>query len=76
MITKITAYGCVCDNCAKDWIDQENGIACYVDELAMKNEINDDEDWTVDNGKHYCSDCFKGFDEDDNVIIDQTRKKT
>lgn len=69
MITKKEMHGCKCDNCGKEWIDEHRGIVAFTDESGIKEALNDDTDWYTDADKHYCPDCFDGFDDEDNLIL-------
>lgn len=76
MIQQVKMYGIKCNNCGTDWIDEENGIDVFGDELGILNEVRNDEDWhtegKIPNEKHYCPDCFVINDMDE-LVINMTR---
>lgn len=78
MIDKNIMYGCHCDNCGENWIDEENGISVFGTENDVLNEVRNFESWHTEgpfgNEKHYCPECFKVTDEDE-LVIDMTRTK-
>lgn len=69
MIVEVTMYGCKCDNCGKEWVDDNYGWTAMTDEASMKQLISDEDGWEEVDGKHYCDDCFMGWDDEDNVIL-------
>lgn len=63
-------YGCKCDHCGKEWTtDEYNGFVAFSDESGMRATMQEDTDWHTEEGKHYCPDCFGGFDDEDNLIL-------
>jgi hypothetical protein len=79
MIDENIMYGCHCDNCGEDWINEEKCISVFVDQNGILNEVRNDETWHTDgpfgNEKHYCPDCFTVNDNDE-LIINASRKKS
>ena len=77
MIDKNIMYGCHCNNCGENWIDEEKGISVGTENDVL-NEVRNFESWHTEgpfgNEKHYCPDCFKITDEDE-LVIDMTRTK-
>lgn len=77
MIIPIEMFGCQCDNCGKQWFDDNNGFVAFTDKNSMANNISDDDTWFVDSDhqedKHYCPDCFS-IDDKDNLVIKQIIK--
>ena len=71
-------YGCHCDNCGADWMNEESGIAVLAIESDMLNEVRNFESWYTDgpigNEKHYCPECHTVNDNDE-LVIDMTRTK-
>lgn len=70
MITTVEMFGCKCNNCGKEWIDNYNSFVAFTDKLGMMNNISDDEMWYSDNYKniHYCPECFS-FSDDDELML-------
>jgi hypothetical protein len=68
MIKPIQMYACYCDNCGKRWEDGD-GLCAYLEEEAMHDMVADDSDWHIEADKHYCPDCFKGYDDNDKIIL-------
>jgi len=66
MIQEVKMYTILCDGCNKDVCDGTEYSAWsdvgYVEDAAME------ENWHVEDSKHYCPDCFE-YDDDDNLII-------
>lgn len=75
MIKKIKMFTVICNNCKKQWVDEDNGLTAMTDKSSMIDVIEEDSDWHVEGDKHYCPDCYKGFDEDDNLLINMDRRK-
>lgn len=69
MIHKVEMYACKCDNCGKEWEDEHYGWVAMTDEFSIKQMLSEEDEWYVEGDKHYCGDCFGGFDDDDNIII-------
>lgn len=78
MIEKVEMYTVVCDNCGEDLGDHSD-YSAWMDGDQARNVAIDSEWHTYDNEKneeqHICPNCFKGFDDDDKIIIDETRTK-
>jgi hypothetical protein len=65
-IEKVEMYTVVCDNCGHD-IGADDEYSCwndkgYAEDNAMQSE------WYREGEKHYCPDCFD-IDDEDNLII-------
>jgi hypothetical protein len=69
MIYPVTMYAAKCDNCGKEWVDEHNGWYAFTDKISMAGMLADDTEWWKDGDKHYCSNCCKGYDDNDNLII-------
>lgn len=71
MIQEITMYTILCDACGKDVCDGTEYSAWndvrYVEDAAMEDN------WHVEDGKHYCPDCHE-YDDEDNFIIKKGNK--
>lgn len=69
MIKEIIMYTVICDHCGVDMLEGQE-YSCWSDEdFAVEKsgcEVVDD--------NHYCENCYKGYDENDNIILDTTRK--
>jgi hypothetical protein len=81
MIYPITMYACKCDNCGKLYdIDGNGGGYAYEDVGSIALMVFEDETWHIEWGtkkipdKHYCPDCFGGFDDEDKLIINPMKK--
>lgn len=67
MIYSVTMYSCKCDHCGKQFVFDDYMIA-LEDETTMEFAVNDS-DWEhTEDDKHYCPDCFEGFDDDDIIL--------
>ena len=79
MIIQIEMFGCQCDNCGKQWMDEHNGFVAFADKNSMENIMGDDTDWYTDReeeeDKHYCPGCFT-FDDYDNLVLKPMPPKT
>lgn len=77
MINKTVMYGCQCDNCGEQWIDEERGYAFFEDKNTILNEVRNFELWHTEKinevEEHYCPDCFK-VSEEDELLIDLSRR--
>jgi len=74
MIKPIEMFAVICDNCGEQYIDDYNGFCAWDDDMGAEAAIQDDESWhSAPDEKHYCSKCFKGFDDSDNIILDKER---
>lgn len=66
MIKELKMYTVVCDNCGKDSNDGTD-YSCWSD--AEQAELMAEySDWLIEDGKHYCKDCFS-YDEENNLIL-------
>ena len=74
MIKPVTMYSCFCDNCGTRWEDHHNGYVAMTDEVSIKDNVQEEEEWYSDNDKDYCPDCWT-MNEDDKLIIDESRKQ-
>ena len=80
MITEEKCYVGTCDNCGEIFNDGE--FSLFPLESDVKDSMMDCE-WYSEGtdpeheGKHYCPDCFKYYEEvDDKIIVDISRKKS
>lgn len=75
MIKEIKAYTVICDNCGVDQAEGQD-YSCWID-AGQAEDTAIDSEWerSEDEEKHYCTNCYKGVDEEDNIIIDKTRTK-
>ncbi len=69
-------YTVICDNCGADAGDGAE-YSCWADAGQAHDSAIDSEWITTDEeeDKEICPNCFKGFDDDDKIIIDATRTK-
>lgn len=79
MISKEECYIGTCDNCGEIFHDGEYSMFPLTSDV--KDEMENC-DWYADGtdsdhkGKHYCPDCFKFHEtEDDKIIVDLTKSK-
>lgn len=70
MIQEVKMYTVICDNC-KDSFQNYDGFSAWFDSDNAEQEAMNKE-WIEEDGKHYCTDCYKHND-DDELIIDKTR---
>jgi hypothetical protein len=68
MIYPKTMYAAKCDNCGKEWVDEDNGYFAFTDESSITDNVNNDDEWHNEGDKHYCKDCYS-FDDNDTLII-------
>jgi hypothetical protein len=66
MIQEVTMFTIICDGCGKDVCDGTEYSAWNDTSYVVDSAI--EENWHVEDGKHYCPDCFE-YDDDDNLII-------
>jgi hypothetical protein len=69
MIIGVKMYGCKCDNCGKRWICDHYGWTAMTDQMSMEQAVEDD--WHTEGKKHFCTDCFAGFDDNDEMILNK-----
>lgn len=69
MIVEVKMYACKCDNCGKQWEDDHYGWTAMTDEFSIKQMIAEEDGWHEEDGKHYCNDCFQGYDDNDEVML-------
>jgi hypothetical protein len=66
MIQEVTMFTIICDGCGKDVFDgtEYSGFDYepYVVDVAIEGN------WHVEDGEHYCTDCYE-YDDEDNLII-------
>jgi len=62
MIVKVTMFACNCDNCSRQFVEQETDFVAFTDEDGIKESVGEDEDWYSEDGKHYCPSCLEGLD--------------
>ena len=67
MIKEIIMYTVVCDNCGKD-ANEDTDYSCWNDKNYAEDSAIED-DWVKEDNKHYCKNCFMGYDDDDKLII-------
>lgn len=73
MIKSIKMFTVLCDNCGAD-SNEGTEYSCHQ-EPELAKDVAIDADWEImDDGKHICTNCYKGLDENDNPIIDFTRQ--
>lgn len=80
MIYSSKMYACRCDNCGSDYEMRPYGNdgwgikVLYDAESLMASDV-DDSDWHTEDDKHYCPECFKGFDAEDKLVLRDLNKK-
>ncbi len=74
MITPVTYYTAVCDNCKETWSNDHHGWAAMNDEAGLKDILQNDDWCLAPNGKTYCPKCYS-FDDDDSFSLNQNRTK-
>ena len=62
-----------CDNCKDTYQDDDSGYAFWMNPNDAWECANDD-GWTEEDDKHYCSNCFE-YNDDDELIINEKRTK-
>lgn len=75
MINEVKMFGATCDNCGKEWQDENMGWCAMNDEGAIKEQLDNcgwhEGDTNSNEGKdgeHYCPSCFM-FDDNDVFIL-------
>lgn len=66
-------YICTCDNCECDY-EEYDLYMVYPDQEEADNAVRNNGEWIREGDKYYCPDCFR-YDENDNLIIDKSRKR-
>lgn len=74
MIIEMTMYGCKCDNCGKQWEDEDMGFVAFTDDSGIKSYLDEDGEWHTEDDKHYCPECWS-YDDEDNLVIKQLTTK-
>jgi len=74
MILRLDYYTVVCDNCGKQYCDEQNGYSAWNYEHAAM-EYASEEGWLKEDDKHYCPDCYE-YDDNDNLIIKPVKSDT
>jgi len=71
MIRDVTAFTIQCDECYKDF-SEDSIYAIFV--TAEDAELYaEDSDWHIEDGKHYCYDCWNTIQEElENTIGTET----
>lgn len=69
-IEKIECIAISCDNCG-NMLESSEGFTIFMMESDIQVE---DSDWIKDGESHYCDKCHY-FNDDDKLIIDQSRRK-
>lgn len=74
MIYEVTMYGAKCDNCGKQWVNDNYYWVALGDKDSLESTLGDD-DWHTEESKefsdkHYCPDCYS-FDDDDKLVLKQ-----
>ena len=70
MISKIECVIITCDNCEAPYEDC-SGFSIWPDKSSVDPK---DDDWYVDEDKHYCPSCYT-IDENDNLILKKIERK-
>lgn len=80
MIHEEKCYMATCDNCEEIFNDGEYSMFPLSDDVM--DRMRNDSDWYTGDSdpnhkdKHYCPECFKYEEnEDDKIIVDESRKK-
>ena len=72
MIKEVKMYTVVCDNCGKDAF-KNSEYSCWSDE-STAHECAMESDYVDHEGFDYCPECIS-IDDEDNIVVDLTRKK-
>ena len=67
MIKEIKMYTVVCDNCGRD-VNEDADYSCWEDKGYAEDSAMES-DWKKEDNKHYCTNCFVGYDKEDELII-------
>lgn len=70
---KQTFTGIECDNCKEQFRETEENSFFYDEDNA--NEAVTDEEWLIENGKHYCGKCHSLNDNEEQVINQERFKE-
>lgn len=71
MIKKVIMYMVKCDNCGKDAFKGDEAIAWNDEDIAR--DLASDKDWTEEDGKDYCPNCYSYNDEGE-IQIDRNER--
>lgn len=80
MYNKVECITLTCDNCGETYREEHNGWSLFLVESDAHDNADTDE-WYLGHldgehkGKHYCTDCFKYHETEDDVIIVDTSRK-
>ena len=55
-----------CDNCDETYL-ADSGFSIFTDKSSA-NEMCGNDDWFIEDSKHYCPNCWD-LDKEDNLII-------
>jgi len=66
MIIKEIFYAVKCNRCGS--VNESGDYTFMSDESSAIDEANDN-DWAVENGEHFCPNCFTTNDETDEIIV-------
>jgi hypothetical protein len=72
MIKELTFYTVSCDNC-NEYFSTDDYSGWVTEANAVEEAY--ESGWEYVDGKHYCDKCHR-YDESDNLIIDELRKKS
>lgn len=72
-VKKVEMYTVVCDNCGVS-ADEGTEFSCWNDE-NYATDVAMESGFIRENESHYCQDCYSYGDDDDELIIDKSRKK-
>ena len=73
MRKEFKCYTYICDNCGID-LCKDTEVSGWNDEDYLE-EVRDEANWITDDGKDYCFDCYRYFDDEgDSIVIDESRK--
>lgn len=78
-IFKSKCFGVKCDCCGKLYEQRGTDYSLFVSDEDIESYLEED-DWFIDiwgkgrGKKYYCPECFE-MDDDDNMIIDESRRK-
>lgn len=72
MIKSIPCYTLICDSCGKNLYDETEYSGFGEFNFVIQEAL--DQDWLIEDNKHYCDDCWH-HDDEDNLIIGKQNTK-
>ena len=72
MIYPVTMYSGKCDNCGTEIKLGGGEYMAYGEKWQVEEDMKNT-DWLIQDGKHYCDDCWS-YDDEDNIVLKPVNK--